>query len=110
MSDVSLSRQPVFEMAYQQEQSRLTTFFRLFTALPGLLLLGLWSIALWITVPVSCESAVATMPEASGLSMCRAPPVLLTPNSPRSRSSITMELPLIVPTPMNQAGPEPSGR
>jgi hypothetical protein len=53
MSDVSLSRQPQFEMAYQEHQSRLTTFFRLITAIPGMLLVGLWSLALWITVPIS---------------------------------------------------------
>ena len=37
MTDTSLSRQPVFDMEYQQEQSRLTTFFRFLTAIPGLL-------------------------------------------------------------------------
>lgn len=53
MTDATLSRQPIFEMAYQQEQSRLTTFFRLITAIPPALVLGIWSIALWITVPIS---------------------------------------------------------
>lgn len=48
-----LSRQPVFEMTWQEHQSRLTTFFRMFTALPGLFWLSIWSIALWITVPIS---------------------------------------------------------
>ena len=53
MTDTSLSRQPVFDMEYQQQQSRLTTFFRFITAIPGLFVLVLWSIALWITVPIS---------------------------------------------------------
>lgn len=67
MSDVSLSRQPQFEMAYQQEQSRLTTFFRLFTAIPGMLLLGLWSLALWITVPIAWFVLVFTGRYPAGL-------------------------------------------
>jgi len=53
MTDTSLSRQPVFDMEYQQQQSRLTTFFRFITVIPGLFVLMLWSIALWITVPIS---------------------------------------------------------
>ena len=53
MTDTSLSRQPVFDMEYQEHQSRLTTFFRFITAIPGLFVLMLWSIALWVTVPIS---------------------------------------------------------
>lgn len=67
MSDVSLSRQPQFEMEYQEEQSRLTTFFRLFTAIPGMLLLGVWSLALWITVPISWFALVFTGRYPGGL-------------------------------------------
>jgi hypothetical protein len=48
-----LSRQPVFEMVWQEHQRRGSTFFRLFTALPGMFFLGLWSIALWVTVPIA---------------------------------------------------------
>jgi Domain of unknown function (DUF4389) len=53
MTDESLSRQPVFDITYQQRQSRLTTFFRGITAIPGVLLLSLWSIALVVTVPIA---------------------------------------------------------
>ena len=53
MTDTSLSRQPIFDMEYQQEQSRLTTFFRFITVIPGFFVLMLWSIAMWITVPIS---------------------------------------------------------
>ncbi|MCU0313537.1 MAG: DUF4389 domain-containing protein [Solirubrobacteraceae bacterium] len=53
IAEQDLSRQPVFEMTWQEQQSRGTTFFRLFTALPGLFFLSLWSIALWVTVPIS---------------------------------------------------------
>ena len=35
MTDASLSRQPVFDMEYQEQQSRLTTFFRLHHGDPG---------------------------------------------------------------------------
>lgn len=48
-----LSRQPVFEMTWQERQSRLTTFFRMITVIPGALWLGIWSLALWVTVPLS---------------------------------------------------------
>lgn len=67
MTDVSLSRQPRFEMAYQQDQSRLTTFFRLFTAIPGMLLLSIWSIALWVTVPVAWFALLFTARYPGGL-------------------------------------------
>jgi hypothetical protein len=53
LAEQDLSRQPLFEMRWQEHQSRLTTFFRLFTALPGVLFLSLWSLALWVTVPIS---------------------------------------------------------
>lgn len=47
------SRQPVFRMAYQERHSRLTTFFRPILAIPPTFVVGLWSIALLVTVPVS---------------------------------------------------------
>ena len=67
MSDVSLNRQPQFEMTYQERHSRMTTFFRMFTALPGLLLLALWSLALWITVPVAWFALLFTGRYPGGL-------------------------------------------
>lgn len=67
MTDVSLSRQPLFEMAYQEHQRRLTTFFRLITAIPGALLLSLWSIALWVTVPVAWFALLFTARYPGGL-------------------------------------------
>ena len=67
MSDVSLNRQPRFEMAFQQQQSRLTTFFRLITAIPGMLLLSIWSIALWVTVPVAWFALLFTARYPGGL-------------------------------------------
>ena len=47
------SRQPTFSMPWQERQSRLTTFFRWATAIPSLVWLAIWSIALWVTVPIS---------------------------------------------------------
>lgn len=58
--DASLSRQPRFEMPWQEHQRRLTTFFRFITAIPAALLLALWSVALWVTVPISWFAIVFT--------------------------------------------------
>ncbi|HVP03954.1 MAG TPA: DUF4389 domain-containing protein [Solirubrobacteraceae bacterium] len=49
----ALSRQPAFEMAYQERQSRLTTFFRLILVIPPAILLGLWGFAVFFTVIIS---------------------------------------------------------
>ncbi len=62
-----LSRQPRFTMAYQEHQDRLTTFFRLITAIPGLLLLSLWSLALWVTVPIAWFALLFTARYPRGL-------------------------------------------
>jgi hypothetical protein len=47
------SRQPAFTMPWQERHSRLTTFFRLFLAIPGVLWVSIWSIALIATVPIA---------------------------------------------------------
>ena len=53
-------RQPVFRLAYQEHQSRLTTFFRFITAIPSLLLLGLWGFAVFFTVIVAWFAVLFT--------------------------------------------------
>lgn len=47
------SRQPSFSMPWQERHNRLTTFFRLITAIPPLLWAAIWSIALIVTVPIA---------------------------------------------------------
>jgi hypothetical protein len=63
----STSRQPSFTMPWQERQSRLTTFFRLFTALPGVLWLAIWSLALIVTVPVAWFAILFTGRYPEGL-------------------------------------------
>ena len=60
-------RQPAFAMPWQERQSRLTTFFRLFTALPGMVWLSIWAIALIVTVPISWFALLFTGRYPQGL-------------------------------------------
>ncbi len=53
MTTVTSSRQPSFTMPWQERQSRLTTFFRLFTAIPSMIWVAIWSIALIVTIPIA---------------------------------------------------------
>jgi hypothetical protein len=70
------SRQPGFRMEYQEHQSRLTTFFRLITAIPAALLLSVWGLAVYVTVVVAWFALLFTGRYPQGLydfhaSFCR---------------------------------------
>ncbi|HEY5144050.1 MAG TPA: DUF4389 domain-containing protein [Solirubrobacteraceae bacterium] len=56
----ALSHQPVFEMQYQEHQSRLTTFFRLIMMIPPAIVLGLWGIAVFFTVIIAWFALLIT--------------------------------------------------
>ena len=56
----ALSRQPVFDMQYQEHQSRLTTFFRLIMMIPPAIVLGLWGIAVFFTVIIAWFALLVT--------------------------------------------------
>lgn len=61
------SRQPAFAMPWQERQSRLTTFFRLILAIPPMLLIAIWAIALLITVPIAWFALLFTGRYPQGL-------------------------------------------
>jgi len=62
-----LSRQPVFTMEYQEHQSRLTTFFRLITAIPAAILVSLWGFAVFFTVIIAWFATLFTGRYPQGL-------------------------------------------
>jgi hypothetical protein len=67
MQPVALSRQPVFEMRYQEHQSRLTTFFRLITVIPPAIVLGIWGFAVFFTVIIAWFALLFTGRYPQGL-------------------------------------------
>ncbi len=63
----ALSRQPVFDMQYQERQSRLTTFFRLIMVIPSAIVLSLWGFAVFFTVIIAWFALLFTARYPRGL-------------------------------------------
>jgi hypothetical protein len=56
-----------FEADYQEEHNRLTTFFRLILAIPGMIVASLWGIAAWIAAIIAWFAIVFTGRYPEGL-------------------------------------------
>jgi hypothetical protein len=59
--------QPIFEIEHQERQSRLTTFFRPFLAIPGVVWISIWGIAIFFTVIAAWFAVLITGRYPQGL-------------------------------------------
>lgn len=59
--------QPIFEIEHQEQQSRLTTFFRLILVIPGMVWVSIWAIAIFFTVIAAWFAVLITGRYPQGL-------------------------------------------